>query len=152
MTPFKSAIGHWPLVIGSWPALLGRNELTGGRRTGGPGAPLLHPRRHHIVAPMPDVPVPSSTRPPLLRGLAAWLRRGYDAELLAVAPAANEDGTPLVWDFPRPVNRSRAWALLRPWFLYPAIFAVGAMAIPFIVRTHAPDLRELGGRLLWVGI
>ena len=39
--------------------------------------------------------------------IAAWWRRGYDAELLALAPDVDDQGEPLVWDFPHPVNRSR---------------------------------------------
>lgn len=65
--------------------------------------------------------------------IAAWWRRGYDAELLALAPDVDDQGEPLVWDFPHPVNRSRGWMLLRPWILYPAIFGVLVMAIPLYV-------------------
>ena len=84
--------------------------------------------------------------------VAAWWRRGYDAELLACAPATDEEGQPLAWDFPHPVNRSRMWTLLRPWFLFPALFGVLSMSVPFVVRGGIPPLAVLGGRLVFVGV
>ena len=53
--------------------------------------------------------------------LAAWWRRGWDAELLACAPDRDERGDMVVWDFPHPVNRSPLWHLLRPWLAIPVV-------------------------------
>ena len=84
--------------------------------------------------------------------IVARLRRRHDAELLALAPAVDEDGKPLVWDFAHPVNRSPAWRLLRPWVLVPSLTAVGLTAIGFVTRRGVPPLAELGGDVLFSGI
>lgn len=88
----------------------------------------------------------------LLRRLAAWFRRGWDAELLAVAPAKDETGAPLVWDFPHPVNRSPLWRILRPWYLFPALFVVLVAGGAMLTRGRLLAPSELLERLLVGGV
>jgi hypothetical protein len=95
---------------------------------------------------MPDEARSLATR------LAAWWRRGYDAELLAVAPTVDEGGQPLVWDFTHPVNRSPAWRLLRPWVHLPVIFVVAPLCLSMWGRGRLFTLAELGPRLVLFGV
>jgi hypothetical protein len=95
--------------------------------------------------------MPDESRTRLAR-LRAWWRRGHDAELLAVAPIRDRDGTTLTWDFPHPVNHSRLWVLLRPWVSYPLLFAVFAMVIPPLIHGHGLPVSFYARRLLWVGL
>lgn len=80
---------------------------------------------------MPDAP---------LARLGAWLRRGWDAELLANAPTHDERGEPLDWSFPHHRNRSPLWKLRRPWVLAPVV----SLLAPFLIlavtgRLHRVD-------------
>lgn len=80
--------------------------------------------------------------------VAAWFRRGWDAELLAVAPAKDEMGAPLVWDFPHPVNRSPLCRVLRPWYLFPLLFVAFIACSAMLIRGRLLTPPELGERLL----
>ena len=90
--------------------------------------------------------MPDESRSRLAR-IAAWWRRGVDAEMLALAPDVDEAGEPLVWDFARPVNRSPLWRLVRPWVLIPTLVAGLFLAIAFAGRTQLPTLSEVAAEL-----
>ena len=85
---------------------------------------------------MPDAPF----------SLGAWLRRGWDAELLANAPATDEHGVPLDWSFPHHRNRSPLWRLRRPWVLIPTTMLVMPLVVSVLVRGSLPDARYLATR------
>jgi hypothetical protein len=84
--------------------------------------------------------------------LTAWLRRGWDAELLACAPATDEQGRPLVWDFPHPVNRTPLFGLLRPWILGPVMVATVILGSSMLIRGRLLTPAELGERLLVIAL
>jgi hypothetical protein len=95
---------------------------------------------------MPDEP-----RGSVPRRVAAWWRRGYEAELLALAPDVDERGVRLVWDFAHPVNDSPGWRLLRPWVLIPALIGVAAIAVQLLLLRSLPQLLDFGGDLVATG-
>ena len=90
---------------------------------------------------------------PLVRA-ARWLRRGWDAELLANAPSHDERGVPLDWSFPHHRNRSPLWRLRRPWVLAPTTCALAPFVILGVTgRLHRTDrLAELLVVMVPVGL
>ena len=76
--------------------------------------------------------------------VAAWWRRGWDAELLACAPATDERGESLTWGFPHPVNRSPLWRLRRPWIAVPVTMIAAPQIVTAWLRGRVPTLTEVG--------